>query len=59
MECLLICLASFSTFLVVNVQGVQGDGEAVPLYNIKSAVARWLHGSEDSMPQAEKTKNVS
>ena len=30
-------------------KGVQGDGYAVPLYNIKSAVARWLHGSEDSM----------
>ena len=30
-------------------KGVQGDGKAVPLHNIKSAVAGWLHGSEDSM----------
>ena len=37
-------------------KGVQGVGYAVPLYNIKSAVAGWLHESEDSMPQAEKNK---
>ena len=35
-------------------KGVQGDGKAVPLHKYISAVVRWLHESEDSMPQAEK-----
>ena len=35
--------------LHIKYVGVQGDGFAVPLHNILSAVAGWLHGSEDSM----------
>ena len=40
-------------------EGVQGGGEAVPLHKYNTAVTRRLHGSEDGMSQAEKTKNVN
>ena len=39
-------------------KGVQGDGFAVPLHKYNTAVTRRLHGSEDGMSQAEKTKNT-
>ena len=59
-ECLLICLAPFfHVFSCECPMGCRGTALPSPCINILSAVARWLHESEDSMPQAEKTKNVS
>ena len=57
-ECLLICLVPFPTFLVVNAQGGTGGRRSRPPVYKKSAVTRRLHESEDGMSQAEKTKNV-